>query len=65
LGCDACARTPSCIDVVPTLIDRATNDDNAKVRRQATFSLVSQRADPRARAALDALGRDGVTRSSS
>jgi HEAT repeat protein len=58
LGCDVCTRTSSCTDVIPTLIDRATNDDNAKVRRHATFSLVLQIADPRARAALEALARD-------
>jgi HEAT repeat protein len=59
LGCDACTRTPSpCIDVLPTLIDRATTDENVKVRRQATFSLVMQIADPRARPTLEQLRRD-------
>jgi HEAT repeat protein len=65
LGCDACTRTSSCTDVIPTLIDRAINDDNAKVRRQATFSLALHADDPRVPAALEQTDWGVVTRSSS
>jgi HEAT repeat protein len=53
LGCDACKRTVSCTDPVPTLADRALHDENTKVRRHATWSLIMRLPDARARAALE------------
>ena len=57
LGCEACKRTTGCFDPVPTLADRALRDDNAKVRRHATWSLMMRLPDPRARAVLKQVGR--------
>lgn len=47
LGCTACKRTLDCVDVVPALAERALNDENAKVRRHATWALMARLPDPR------------------
>jgi HEAT repeat protein len=52
LGCDACKRSTGCVDPIPTLSDRALHDENTKVRRHATWSLMLRLPDPRARTVL-------------
>jgi hypothetical protein len=52
LGCTTCKRTVGRVDAVPALADRVLNDDNAKVRRHATWALMVRSADPRVRAVL-------------
>lgn len=52
LSCQRCKSTPFGQDLVPFLIERATVDLGARVRREAVYGLSQQPRDPRAAAAL-------------
>jgi HEAT repeat protein len=53
LGCTTCKRTLGCVDAVPALVDRALHDDNAKVRRHATWALIVRLPESRVHAVLE------------
>lgn len=52
LGCQRCKATPLTGDLLPLLIDRLDNDDNARVRREAIYAVGQRPPDARTRAAL-------------
>jgi HEAT repeat protein len=55
LGCTVCKRTLTGVDAVPALVACVLDEDNAKVRRHATWALIERLPDPRARDVLDRL----------